>query len=221
MKTFSDLSREEKKVLTSEQVEYYSKIECALRGIIIPQKPVNNIKEVIPPTQKFYQIGYESFVFETEQDAQDYLDILSKSLSVKSVGNSYGNPQYVSKRTDLNRDIKTTLLYSEAQAKELKDVLMYNAELEKEEKSYREALKEYNEINSWIWSEIEDINYYDSRVNHYNKILSDYIDLADGDVKIANTFFTKAYNNTSLDDIDSEIVKVIINNVSEVEDNEN
>ena len=46
MKTFYDLTEEEKVLLTSEQVQYYTRIDCANRGIIIPQKPINSLKEV-------------------------------------------------------------------------------------------------------------------------------------------------------------------------------
>ena len=89
MKTFDQLTKEEKVTLTGEEVQYYAKIDCANRGIIIPQKPINTIKDVIPPTQKYYQVGYESFVFETDKEAQDYIDAKGKALQVKSIGNNY------------------------------------------------------------------------------------------------------------------------------------
>ena len=74
MITFDQLTKEEKILLTEEQVNYYAKLDCANQGLIIPQKPINELKLVATPTQKFYQVGYESFVFETEQEAQDYID---------------------------------------------------------------------------------------------------------------------------------------------------
>jgi len=88
MKRFNELTNEEKVVLTSEQVEYYAKLDCANRGIVIPQKPINQLKDVIKPSEKYYQVGWESFVFKTEQDAQEYVDIKNKTLSIKSFGSN-------------------------------------------------------------------------------------------------------------------------------------
>jgi hypothetical protein len=208
MKTFDQLTREEKKVLTEEQVNYYARLECANRGIIIPQKPINNVKIVKEPSQKFYLVNYESFVFSAEQDAQDYIDARKKGLRACSIGNSY-TTQYTKKDDYIGR-IETKLLYSEDEAKELKDILSYNSETDKEWEEYTISLKEYNGIVSWIWEEINDINHYDSRIEYYNKIYNSYLELAENNDSVAHTFFTKAYKDISLNDIDREIVNKII-----------
>jgi len=207
MKTFADLINEEKVLLTAEEVQYYARIDCANRGIIIPQKPINNLKEVTPPTQKYYQVGYESFVFETDKEAQDYIDAKSKALQIKSIGNSYdGKNQFISERNSDYKEFKSVILYSKEEATDLKSILEYNAETSKEWKEYNESLSKYNEIENSIWDEINEINYYNSRKTYYDKVYNDYLELA-GDVdSIAFTFFDKAYKNLSLSDIDREIV---------------
>ena len=55
MKTFFDLSAEEKVALTAEQLQYYAKIDCANRGIIIPQKPISEVKEDEVSAEKIEQ----------------------------------------------------------------------------------------------------------------------------------------------------------------------
>ena len=212
MKTFDQLTKEEKVTLTGEEVQYYAKIDCANRGIIIPQKPINTIKDVIPPTQKYYQVGYESFVFETDKEAQDYIDAKGKALQVKSIGNSYDDKnKYVSERNSDYKDFKSITLYSKEEATELKTVLEYNAETSKEWKEYNESLFKYNEVEASIWEEINEINFRNSREMFYDKVYSDYLTLADDNHKIAYTFFDKAYRNISLNDLDREIVDEILN----------
>ena len=95
MKTFYDLQEDEKAILTEEKVSYYAKLECANKGVIIPQKPISEIKEIKPPTKKCYTIGYESIAFETEADAQAYLDAKNKSFKIRSIGNNYDTKNYV------------------------------------------------------------------------------------------------------------------------------
>jgi len=211
MKTFEDLLESEKVELTIEQVQYYAKIDCANKGIIIPQKPINQLKDVVAPTQNYFQVGYESFVFETMEDAQSYIDAKSKSFQIRSIGNNYDNKsQFISERTTDFKEIKTIVLYTKEESVELKTILEYNDEVSKELKEYSGSLSKYNEIESSIRDEIKEINYYNSRKKLYDKIYSDYLDLASGNNEIAFTFFDKAYRNVSLSDIDREVVDAIL-----------
>ena len=212
MKTFYDLTKEEKVVLTEEQVNYYAKLDCANQGLIIPQKPINELKPVIAPTQKYYQIGYDSFVFETEQEAQDYIDAKGKAFQVKSIGNNYDNKnQFISEKVVDYKEIKSTILYTKEEAADLKSVLEYNAETEKEWKKYNESLKEFNSIVDSMWTEIGEIQFYNKRLEFYNKVYQDYVELAGGLNDVAYTFFDKAYRTANLSDVDREIVDSILN----------
>jgi hypothetical protein len=85
MKTFDQLTEEEKVGLTTEQVQYYARLGCANRGIIIPQKPISQVQSVTPATEKYYVVGYESFAFSTEADAQNYIDSKAKSFRILEV----------------------------------------------------------------------------------------------------------------------------------------
>lgn len=218
MKTFSDLSDLEKTELSTEQVQYYAKIDCANLGIIIPVKPVLELKKVEEPTQNYFQVGYESFVFEKIEDAQDYIDSKAKSFQIKTIGNNYDSrSQYVSERASDYKEIKTIILYTKEQALELKDILEHNATVSKELKAYDESLAEYNKIESAFWEEIGAINYRNSRVIFYDKIYKDYLELANNDVFIAYNFFDKAYRNIHLNDVDREIVdEMLITNKIEL-----
>jgi ketol-acid reductoisomerase len=96
-------------------------------------------------------------------------------------------------------------------AEELKDILFYNSETNKEWEEYNKSLREYNNILNWVWDEINDINHYDSRIEYYEKIYISYLELAENNNSVAHTFFTKAYKDISLNDIDRDIVDKIIN----------
>jgi hypothetical protein len=212
MKTFFDLTSEEKVALTTEQVQYYAKIDCANRGIIIPQKPISEVQQIAPPTGKCYIVGYESFAFETETDAQNYIDSKAKSFRIKSIGSGYDNKnQYVGEPTEDYKEIKTIILYTAEEAKDLKGILTANSEASKEWTTYNNSLKEYNDIVSGMWDEIREINYINSRKEYYDKVYNDYLDLAEGNNKTAYTFFSKAYSSLSLNDIDREIVDSLLN----------
>lgn len=207
MKSFYNLTEAEKVSLTSEQVTYYTKLECANRGIIIPQKPINRVKDVALPTQKYYKVGYESFVFETEQDAQDYVDAKAKSYTVKTIGSIYDSKnQYVSDKMLDRSDISTITLYSKEEGVDLKNILEYNSETQKEWNTYNEALVDFNNIERDIWDEITEIKFKNSRVEFYNNVFKDYLELANNDEVIATTFFEKAYKTANLADLDREIV---------------
>lgn len=211
MKTFSELSAEEKVGLTTEQVQYYAKLDCANRGIIIPQKPILEVQQVASPTAKYYIVGYESFAFETEADAQNYIDLKSKSFKIATIGSDYNNKnQYVGARTEDYKEIKTIILYTAEEANTLKDVLKSNSDASKEWTTYNSSLKEYNEIVSEMWEEIKDINYVNSRKEYYDKVYNDYLELAEGNNKTAYTFFSKAYSTVSLNDADRGIVDAIL-----------
>jgi len=211
MKTFYDLTKEEKVSLTTEQVQYYARLDCANQGIIIPQKPISETKPVIEPTTKFYSVGYESVYFDNEAAVEAYIALLAHSYIVKGMTNDYSSKsQYGVKRDTTNSEPKITLLYTTEEAKEIKDVLISNTQTKKEWNEYNEALKEYNNIVDSMWEEVRDINYVNSRKEYYNKVYNDYLELAEGNNKTAYTFFSKAYATLSLSDVDREIVDSIL-----------
>jgi hypothetical protein len=211
MKTFDQLTEEEKVGLTTEQVQYYARLGCANRGIIIPQKPISQVQSVTPATEKYYVVGYESFAFSTEADAQNYIDSKAKSFKIATIGSDYNNKnQYVGVPMEDYKEIKTVILYTKEEATELKDILKANSDATKEWGEYNKSLEEYNKIEEYMWEEIKDINYANSRKEHYNKVYNDYLDLAEGNEKTAYTFFSKAYSTLSLSDIDKEIVDGIL-----------
>lgn len=210
MKTFYDLTDEEKMNLTEDQIIYYAKLECAQRGIIVPLKPVNELKEFKTPSKKFYQVGYESFVFETEEDAQKYVDIITKALTVKRLGNNYNSKdQYV---TTINTatEIKSITLYTEEEAKNVKSDVLYNESLTNQITTFEKANMEFNLIVKELKDCVEEFLYYSGRVDYYGKVFEEYLTLAEGNHEMAQTFFNKAYSSARLSEVDAEIVAKLI-----------
>lgn len=212
MKTFYDLNDEQKIALSNEQVEYYARIECANRGIVMPIKPVGELKEVQPPTTKFYTVGYESKLFEKESDAELYCKLIcATALSAHSIGKDYEtNTQYAKKQVDRKQEIKSNLFYTEEEAIFLKEVLQYNSDLKSELKKYNEANEAFLGIQQDIFNEISEISYKNARLSHFLKIYDDYVVLAEDNLQVAYSFFEKAYKKAQLSDIDSEVVSEIL-----------
>ena len=210
MKNFFNLTEEEKIILTKEEIQYYARLDCASKGIIIPQKPINNLKDIEPPTKKYYQVGYESVVFETDEDAQNYVEAKSKALQTSSINNNYDSSRYVTKNINDSKEIKSVILYSKEQAIDLKEILVYNAETSKEWETYNKSLVEYNKIVNSFLEEINEINYKNSRKTYYDKIYNEYLELANNNETIALSFFRKAYKTLSVNEIDEIIIKEIL-----------
>lgn len=210
-KIYIELTEEEKVKLTYEDILFYAKLECANAGIIIPQEPTNKTKEVLQPSKKYYQIYYDSIVFETEADAQNYLDLKKKSLKIVGLTNDYDTKKSYAKRYDNNEEIKHVILYTESEGEDIKDILKYNEEVHKERKIYNNALSGLNSFTDKIWNEINEINFKKTRKEYYQKVFNEYLDLAQGNNETAITFFSKAYKNAQLTDIDSLIVLDILN----------
>jgi len=219
MKTFYDLNDEEKISLSDEQVEYYARVECANRGIVMPIKPVGELKEVQPPTTKFYTVGYDSKLFLKESDAELYCELIYvTALSSHNIGKDYEtNTQYAKKQVDRKQEIKSNLFYTEEEAISLKEILQHNADLKSEIKKYNEANASFLEIQQNIFAEISEISYKKSRLTHFLKIYDDYVVLAESNLQVAYSFFEKAYKNAQLSDIDSEVVSEILKDKQIVE----
>lgn len=208
MKRFNELTKEEKVELTEEQLLHYVKLECADKGIIIPQKPIQEVQETPLPTTKFYSVGYNSFVFRTEQEAQNYADAISKALSV---GTTSDNRSFIKGVYERSLDIKSQTVYTEEEYKLLREALESNKEIQKEWENYNSQLSTFNSILGGMQYEIYDINHFNRRVAVYDKIYNDYLELAQGDVEVAHAFFSKAYKDANLDDIDRQVVDNILN----------
>jgi SepF-like predicted cell division protein (DUF552 family) len=210
MKTFYDLTDEEKMNLTEDQIIYYAKLECAQRGIIVPLKPVNELKEFKTPSKKFYQVGYESFVFETEEDAQKYVDIITKALTVKRLGNDYNSKDQYVTTINTTTEIKPITLYTEEEAKNVKSDVLYNESLTNQITTFEKANMEFNLIVKELKDCVEEFLYYSGRVDYYGKVFEEYLTLAEGNHEMAQTFFNKAYSSARLSEVDAEIVAKMI-----------
>ena len=62
-----------------------------------------------------------------------------------------------------------------------------------------------------MWTEIGEIQFYNKRLEFYNKVYQDYVELAGGLNDVAYTFFDKAYRTANLSDVDRKIVDSILN----------
>jgi hypothetical protein len=211
MKRFNELTDLEKIGLTEVEIEQYTKVECAYRGIIIPVPPKEKPKTVFEPSAKFFAASYSGPYFSCIEDAEDYNDTMKKSFSGNTIAGDYNKPYYA-KPADKSGEVSTKLLYTQEEAKELEEVFKYNKQLDLEWKGYHEAVKGFNDVHREIYDEILDLKYKKERGEYYAKVFQDYIDLANGDNNIGFTFFEKAYKSAKLSDVDRDIVDEILNN---------
>jgi len=76
---FSDLSVNEKLMLTDEEVERFIDLECAFEGVKLIPYPEEPVKPEIEESEKYYQIGYSSdFRFKKRDEAEKVLELLRK-----------------------------------------------------------------------------------------------------------------------------------------------
>lgn len=211
MKRFNELTDLEKIGLTDLEVEQYTKIECAYRGIIIPVPPKEKAKTVFEPSTKFYTASYGSPYFTSIEDAEAYSDIMKKSFDSSPIAGDYDKPYYANPAYK-NKDITSRLLYTQEEAKELEQVFKDNKQIDLEWKDYYTALKYYEGVEKEIWSEIAELKYKKEREEYYDKVYQDYVDLANGGNNIGFTFFEKAYKTANLSNVDRKIVDEILEN---------
>lgn len=214
MKSFYDLTTPEKIALTGEQIEYYAKLECANRGIIIPLKPVSSPLVIDAPKTDFYSVSYEGRYWLSQDDAKLYADLIARSYnSATQAGYTYAT-----RRNNGTQEIKISQMFTDSEYEGMREKLIENDNINREWKDYNNGVKEYLDVVKEIVNEVSDLVYYDGRENHYDRVFNEYVELAENDAKVGYSFFEKAYKNAQLPEVDREVVDKILEKAKPKED---
>ena len=195
MKRYNQLTNEELLKLQESDIDFLYDLELAHKGIIPvmrPDEPKLTELDNIP-----YTLVYESRgnVYTTKEDAMKVLEL---NVYERSYSDSIGEYN-VYKLQEYNYGIKEHKNYDISSILSVRKIIDCNSALTKK---YEDDLRKYKAFikdTSSIRNEINDAISYAmvelSDLNNARKLYEKHLMLADGNVEIANKFFTDAYKD--------------------------
>jgi hypothetical protein len=195
---YTDLDYKKLIALTDEDVQIFIDIEVAYAGIIPVAKPkVPEYHDVeIKKTETFYEVG--NLLFKNRIDAENIV-----ALKVYETGYNYRNGGYDYKFPKVRiLTVNTIMLYKEADIIEVGEMLQENKEMKE---GYQKIHTEYNkymdsikDIKDQVWEIVRTAKNKEYLLNEARKNFQKYMELANNDREIAETFFKNAYGETEI-----------------------
>lgn len=198
MKRIFDLSKAELVALTTEEVNRYIDVECAIESIpLLPAKPVEPSIVKPSPDTTIYTIG--DFNFLDVSQAQAVVDLIQTldPYATEYVGTStFGYALTIKEKDKSHLAIGSSSVYAQDYWNEVKDQVAAHAKSKKEyddaQSEYKSIEKERKEIEDRVWERVNDAQAEASRIKSLKEKFERYIDLADGDKHMAWKFLTNA-----------------------------
>lgn len=209
---WKSLTDEELAALTEEQIERYIDLACAQRGIrLLPPEPKKPELTAEPlPDVTLFKVG--SWYFTDENEARALLDLLYKSTSMVDKEWTEVGKYRLSKDSPLESWNAPKLERSSAYSRSL--YAEYEAIFEKNErereayeakrKEYDEILRQRAEVESEILTAIQDAVARINKRERLQKEFQRYLDLAEGDRRVAMRFFRDAYPDEEIPSVGIE-----------------
>ncbi len=197
MKKLDEMTREEIVALTEEEIQRIINYAYAEAGAPLPtNRPVEPKITPIQPDRTVYSI--ETIYFADRDEATKVADFMKKMTLVDL--RYFNDPSYdrkVVKREEREVSVSSISAYSEGYYAQIKETKETNDALTRK---YKEELDEYNrtasirdEARREIWEKIHEARRHQSRIDNARSRFEEYLELADGDRKIALNFLSKAY----------------------------
>lgn len=206
MKQITELSEAEILQLTTEQINKMIQFKMAEAGIKILTKPVEPTYQELPKkTILLYDVSGITYLFSDKLIAEDEGQALqaasSKMKSSTYVGNDYTHKKVKNlDEYDLKNIGKVTevLLYSTDDAIQANEISKINKERKKEYETLLSEFKanetEADYIRIDIWDIVKKVQAKHSHMADMKYEYERYLDLAEGNKKIALNFLKKAYS---------------------------
>lgn len=205
MKQITELTEQEILALTTDQINKMIQFKMAEAGIKILTKPVEpTYRELPKKTELLYKVEGIDYLFTDKAIADDEGKALqgatSKMMNTNYIGNSYTDKKVV--RIDPYTlgnigKVSEVLLYNSSDAELVDEILKEN---KANEKVYKELLADYNKneeeanyIRVDIWEVVKNVTSKHNNMNDMKYQYERYLDLAEGNKKIAMNFLKKAY----------------------------
>jgi hypothetical protein len=207
MKTINDMTHEEIVALSVEELNELAFVQMAVKGVKLPEKPVEPIYKKIPePTKVLWTCDAFSFhcddkavldelialllskkdhLYTGETDWSTRAEVCTKGLQTSGWGNKISQNSHLHYTQDEFSCLKSDLQHN----KELKTIF------DEQFKAYEEEKKEADEITSEIYSIYNEHIRIDETFAKYAGILGRYLNVAKGDKGIAWDFFVAAYDS--------------------------
>lgn len=197
MKKLDEMTREEIVALTEEEIQRIINYAYAEAGAPLPtNRPVEPKITPIQPDRTVYSI--ETIYFADRDEATKVADFMKKMTLVDI--RYFNGPSYdkrAVKREGQEISVHSVPVYSEEYYAKIKDTKKTNDDLTAK---YKEDLDEYNktsgireEIRDEIMEKIHDAQRHQTRIDNARSRFEEYLELADGNRKIALNFLSKAY----------------------------
>lgn len=203
MRRIEDLNREELLALTDEEIKRFIDIECAHEGISILGDPPN---PPIAPEQKrnltLYKVG--DIYFGKKEEAEAVVQLLARATlySFRYLGGYWdSNFRYAEPTTDVPQ-IQIENFFDEAEIRAVKSKLeTYVAEkkvYDRRKDEYEKQVAATESCSSKVYDRISEAREYKDELDHIVRTYNKYLDLAEGDRKIAWNFFESALPKMNL-----------------------
>jgi hypothetical protein len=197
MKRFEDLSDEEVLALDSGKIDFYINLECAHEGVpLLPPAPVAPEKDDVKGDVEVFKVP--ETIFATKEDAERVaaLATLCKRLTWGYVP----GPRFdrIVNQTDEPVHVANERTFTPSGWDLVKTVAeRFHAENEafkKEKAEFEKALVARGRVSREIMGRVERVQAVERRRQRMMVLYNKYIDLADGDRKLAAKFLTQAYS---------------------------
>jgi hypothetical protein len=211
MKKFEELTEKELLNLTEGEISFYIKLKMAEEGVKFLKEIEEPKYEEIPPyDSKAYVVGVlmDAVVFNNIKDAETVADTLRK-IKMHRLRTDYNSGDYIKYKEEVDKpaydwdffDIRVIDSYSPELYKEVKKLIKYNKELEKNYKNefekYQEEIRKRQIIENSILDKISEVKEkYDKLDNYASIFYNEYLPLAENNKDLAMKFMKKAYNLT-------------------------
>jgi hypothetical protein len=198
MKRYTELDHDDLVALDEEGVQKLIDIEVAHSGIVPVGKPsaVSLVQEVLRKDDVYFEVG--GLLLKNQEDAHTIagMEIFTADYDHATGGYNY---KYAKRNTSLQ--VESSSFYNQDDLAKAKEIIRDNEtkrdEHREAQSEYDDYLKQTSEHHTTIWGAVNEARNRERKVATARETFARYLVLADGDEKIAITFFKKTYKDYS------------------------
>jgi len=207
---YRDVTPRQLATMTQEDAEGLIVAECMEAGIKFRSITTPTHPGQAPPTEEVtvYEVKYaghygSKLCFRTMAEAEH-----AQTLKPIIIESSYRSGQNVEYEKDLSAGDRESEIHSKKIVKKefVAALSTYKARCDEYEKAEKERTKELEgrqRIADDVWTAIRSAQAQQRQCERTKEVLAEYVKHANGDEAMARTFFTKAYSQSALDDMDA------------------